>query len=365
MIALFYFAPAQPAEKGSYMKTLKIIDVSEHNGRIDWDEARKHIDGVIIRCGYGMDQTNQDDKYWKRNADECTRLGIPFGVYLYSYADTDAKSRSEAAHVLRCIKGYKLSYPVYYDLEEEKEGTRRQAVRGARIFGDIIETAGYWCGIYANENWFRNIIGNSLDKYTKWVAKYSTKAPDVPNVDIWQYTSSGSVPGLTGNGGKVDVNHCYRDFSGGRKPAPKPDTSNPATSGGNAVIRDGQIHCNNFTGAGIPVDGYDGPKTRKGAVMVLQVAINQDYRAGLTVDGIWGPASDRALGSHYVCRNECQYMVTALEILLMLKGYNPQGVECPGSFGSGLDAAVRAYQRDHGLTVDGIAGRNTFMSLIA
>lgn len=148
----------------------------------------------------------------------------------------------------------------------------------------------------------------------------------------------------------------------GQAPAP---ASKPATTGGNAVIRDGQIHCNNFTGVGIPVDGYDGPKTRKGAVMVLQVAINQDYRAGLTVDGIWGPASNRALGSHYVCRNECQYMVTALEILLMLKGYNPQGVECPGSFGSGLEAAVRQYQKDHGLTVDGIAGRNTFMSLIA
>ena len=98
--------------------------------------------------------------------------------------------------------------------------------------------------------------------------------------------------------------------------------------------------------------------------MVLQVAINQDYRAGLTVDGIWGPASDRALDSHYICRNECQYMVTALEILLMLKGYNPNGVECPGSFGAGLEAAVRQHQRDHGLTVDGIAGRNTFMRLL-
>ena len=148
----------------------------------------------------------------------------------------------------------------------------------------------------------------------------------------------------------------------GQAPAP---ASKPATTGGNAVIRDGQIHCNNFTGAGIPVDGYDGPKTRKGAVMVLQTALNMDYRAGLVVDGIWGSATERALGSHFVCKGECQYMVTALEILLMLKGYNPQGVECPGSFGSGLEAAVRQYQKDHGLTVDGIAGRNTFMSLIA
>ena len=341
---------------------LKIIDVSEHNQGINWEEVKNHIDGAIIRCGYGMDRTNQDDKYWKRNADECTRLGIPFGVYLYSYADTDTKSRSEAAHVLRLIKGYKLSYPVYYDLEEEKEGTRRQAVRGAKIFADIVEAEGYVVGIYANENWYKTIIGNSLDKYTKWVAKYSSKAPDVPNVDIWQYTSSGSVPGISG---RVDVNHCYRDFVGGAAPVPKPDTSKPATSGGNSVVRDGQIHLNNFTGAGIAVDGERGTETTKGGIMVLQTGINQDYRAGLAVDGIWGPATDRALGSHYVCLKECQYMVTALEILLMLKGYNPNGVECPGSFGSGLEAAVRQYQKDHGLTVDGIAGRNTFMSLVA
>lgn len=147
-------------------------------------------------------------------------------------------------------------------------------------------------------------------------------------------------------------------------PAPKPDTSKPEISGGNAVIRDGQIHCNNFTGAEIPVDGYDGPKTRKGAVMVLQTGLNMDYRADLDIDGILGAMTLQALGSHFVCNGECQYMVTVAEILLMLKGYNTQ-VECPGSFGSGLEAAVRQYQKDHGLTVDGIAGRNTFMSLIA
>ena len=349
------------------MKTLKVIDVSEHNQKINWEQARNHIDGAIIRCGYGMDMVSQDDKYWKYNADECTRLGIPFGTYLYSYADTDTKSRSEAAHVMRLIKGYKLSYPVYLDLEEEKDGTKRQAVRGAKIFADIVEDAGYQVGIYANENWYKTIIGRALDKYTKWVAKYSSKAPDIPDVDIWQYTSSGSVPGLTGNGGRVDVNHCYRDFAseitGGCAPAPKPDVTKPA-SGYSPIRRDGQIHLNNFTGAGIDVDGLYGPDTKKGGIMVLQTGLNMDYGADLDVDGIWGPATERALGSHYVCRGECQYMVTALEILLMLKCYNPQGVECPGSFGSGLEAAVRQYQRDHGLTVDGIAGYKTFKSLL-
>ena len=337
---------------------LRIIDVSEHNQKINWEQARNHIDGAILRCGYGMDMKSQDDLWWKYNADECTRLGIPFGTYLYSYADTDTKSRSEAAHVLRLIKGYKLSYPVYLDLEEEHSpDTRPHAVRGARIFAGILEAAGYQVGIYANESWYKRTIGGALDKYTKWVAKYSSKAPDVPDVDIWQYTSSGSVPGISG---KVDLNYCYKDYVGDEAPV----DNKQETSIGNSVIRDGQIHCNNFTGAGMAVDGYDGPETRKGAVMVLQTGLNMDYGAGLDVDGVLGAMTLQALGSHFVCKGECQYMVTALEILLMLKGYNTQ-VECPGSFGTGLNAAVRAYQCDHGLTVDGIAGRNTFMSLVA
>ena len=189
---------------------LRIIDVSEHNQKINWEQARNHIDGAILRCGYGMDMKSQDDLWWKHNADECTRLGIPFGVYLYSYANTDDKSRSEAAHVLRLIKGYKPSYPVYLDLEEQASpDTRPHAVRGAKIFADIVEGAGYWVGIYANENWYKTVIGSALDGYTKWVAKYSSKAPDVPNVDIWQYSSSGSVPGVSG---RVDMNYCYRDL---------------------------------------------------------------------------------------------------------------------------------------------------------
>ena len=185
----------------------KIIDVSEHNGIIDWEKVKSAgIEGAIIRCGYGSDIISQDDKQWKRNVDECTRLGIPFGVYLYSYAKTDAESKSEAAHVVRLIKGCKLSYPVYLDLEES--GTESHAVKGAKIFCDIIEKAGYTVGIYANQHWFTTVIKNALDKYTKWCAKYSTAKPSVA-CDIWQYSSTGKVNGITGN---VDMNICYRDF---------------------------------------------------------------------------------------------------------------------------------------------------------
>ena len=66
---------------------VKMIDVSVHNGVIDWDKVKASgIGGVLMRCGYGSDIESQDDKMFKRNADECSRLGIPFGVYLYSYA---------------------------------------------------------------------------------------------------------------------------------------------------------------------------------------------------------------------------------------------------------------------------------------
>ena len=186
---------------------MKLIDVSEHQGRIDWEKVKPQIDGAILRCGYGMDIEKQDDTYFKRNADECTRLGIPFGVYLYSYADNNEKAKSEAAHVLRLIKQYKLSFPVYYDLEEA--GTEKGAIERANIFGDIIEKAGYWCGVYANLNWWNNYL-NGLERFTNWVAQYN-KTCDYKgaHLDIWQYSSKGKVDGI---GGNVDMNECYRNF---------------------------------------------------------------------------------------------------------------------------------------------------------
>ena len=105
-----------------------MIDVSHHQGAIDWEQVKNAgIAGVIIRCGYGMDQASQDDREWKRNADACARLGIPFGAYLYSYADSIEKAASEAQHALRLLAGYRLSYPVYYDIE--KAGTENGAAR--------------------------------------------------------------------------------------------------------------------------------------------------------------------------------------------------------------------------------------------
>lgn len=186
----------------------KVIDVSKWQGKIDWEKVKPNIDGAIIRCGYGSDAIAHDDSQFKRNADECTRLGIPFGVYIYSYAKSIDAAKSEAAHVLRLIKGYKLSYPVYLDLEEN--GTQNGAAERAIVFGDIIEKAGYWCGIYANLNWWNNYLKKDLERFTKWVAQYNKKCTYTgTHLDMWQYTSKGKVNGISGN---VDMNECYRDF---------------------------------------------------------------------------------------------------------------------------------------------------------
>ena len=141
-------------------------------------------------------------------------------------------------------------------------------------------------------------------------------------------------------------------------------TSEDVPPVGNTIIRDGQIHANNFTGAGIATDGVRGAATIKAGIMVLQTALNLDYNSGLAVDGIWGTASSNALGNHYVVKGETQYMVTAAEILVMLNGYNPNGVESPGTFGAGLESAINSYKRAKGLTADGRCDRATFLKLI-
>lgn len=137
-----------------------------------------------------------------------------------------------------------------------------------------------------------------------------------------------------------------------------------ATSSKKDIIKAGQMHANNFTGAGLAIDGVRGTLTKKAGIMAVQIALNLDFKAGLVVDGEWGPKSDAALKKRSVRLGSTRYLVTAVEILLLLKGYNPNGVECPGQFGSGCAAATGRYQTDHSLKADKIAGYNTIKSLI-
>lgn len=188
----------------------KGIDVSEHNGKIDWNKVKADgIDFAIIRCGYGSNYTSQDDKQWMRNVSECERLKIPYGVYLYSYADTVEKAKSEAQHVLRLLKGHTLNYPVYYDLEDDKMTLPlSSSMKGkiAQVFCDAVSSAGYEVGIYSNLNWWNNYLKDPVfdnASWSKWVAQYNATCSYKQSYDMWQCTSVGQVDGISEN---VDIN---------------------------------------------------------------------------------------------------------------------------------------------------------------
>lgn len=201
-----YVAPKTTA---SYQH--KLVDLSHWNGSVDLAKVKKAGYHVILKVGPvngGIDQ-----RFLER-AKKCESLGIPYGVYYYSYAKTEAAARAEAKKAIGWLKGRKLSYPVYFD--SEQSGTQAYAGKCAKAFCTEIEKAGYWAGIYASESWWNAYIKPKCgDRFTKWIAKYGTdngKAQSKPNVyrtDIWQYSSKGRVSGVSGY---VDVNIVYRDL---------------------------------------------------------------------------------------------------------------------------------------------------------
>ena len=192
----------------------KGIDVSYHNGTIDWKRVKQsEVEYAIIRCGYGTNDKSQDDKKWEENVKGCTDNNIPYGVYLYSYADTVEKASSEADHAIRLLQGKKFKYPVYYDLEEDairKKLSKTEIANIAKTFCNKLSAKGYTVGIYANKDWFTNYLTDScFNNWTKWVAQYNTVCNYKGKYDMWQCSSSGSIPGISG---RVDLNYSYSPF---------------------------------------------------------------------------------------------------------------------------------------------------------
>ncbi len=197
------------------MAAIKGIDVSQWQGKIDW--AKVKGDGVkfaIIRCGYGADKTANDDTYFERNVSECERLGINWGVYLFSYANSIDKAKSELAHILRLLKGKKPKLPVFYDLEDASttgKCSKATILSMAKIVVNGLEAAGYRAGVYANLNWFTNYLTDQwYSTKPVWIAQYNTKCTYSKKYSIWQHSSTGKVSGISGN---VDMNYCYDDLA--------------------------------------------------------------------------------------------------------------------------------------------------------
>lgn len=198
---------------------LKGIDVSSCNGFINWDRVKASgIDFAIIRIGFGNNTSAQHDKRAIRNMDECTRLGIPFGCYIYSYALNEANVISEVEHMLEMIKRYNPTLGLYFDMEDA-DGYKKKHDMNPYTHKD---TLNHFCelwlsemkkrgrsdaGIYANYDYFTNVINyDELSGQGKiWLAHWSGQSPYKPCY-MWQYSSKGKVDGISGN---VDMNYLY------------------------------------------------------------------------------------------------------------------------------------------------------------
>jgi GH25 family lysozyme M1 (1,4-beta-N-acetylmuramidase)/uncharacterized protein YjdB len=191
------------------------IDVSKWNGTIDWTAVKNSgVNYVIIRCGYRGSSTGaliQDPKF-KANIQGASAAGIKVGVYFFTQAVNEVEAVEEASMVLNLVKGHKLSYPIFIDVESSGgradglDRNTRTAVVNA--FCRTIQNGGYAAGIYANKTWFESKMNTSaLSGYKIWLAQYAA-APTykATRYDMWQYTSKGKVSGIKGD---VDLNLSY------------------------------------------------------------------------------------------------------------------------------------------------------------
>lgn len=207
------------------------VDVSKHNGNVDWQTVKNAGYGsfAIIRAGYGGDYTNQDDPQFERNVNECERLGIPYGVYLYSYALNTNDAKGEVNHILRLLKkvGKNFKYGVWFDMEDADNYKKNHGMPSNSTLVDIcytfceaVENAGYYAGIYASLSWLNNQLNNSkLDRFDKWVAQWNnTGCTYKKTYSIWQNTNNVSIGGKRFDGNKLIRDFATSSQSGGTTP---------------------------------------------------------------------------------------------------------------------------------------------------
>ncbi len=192
---------------------LKGIDVSKWQGNINWKEAK--ADGVefaIIREGYGKESPFQVDKQFESNYVNAKSVGMPIGVYHYSYASSKDDAIAEAKFCLKNISGKQFEYPVCFDIEDKEllKLNNQQRTDICKAFCEIIEDAGFYAMIYCNLDWYKNYLcSDQLKDYDLWLAQWNVGAPSV-DCGIWQKSSTGIIDGTSGN---VDLNEAYKDYS--------------------------------------------------------------------------------------------------------------------------------------------------------
>lgn len=192
---------------------MKIIDISEHNGKIDFNAVKQDgIEGVIIRVGWiGNKQNHTLDTKFKENYKKAKENGFKVGFYVYSYCKSVETLRQGVNWLLEKIDTKQNEIGVFLDLEDETiQGIGKEILtEQAKQFCSILTQLGYNSGIYANKYWFQNLLNiKELERYLFWLAEWNGKEEPTVNfkTDIWQYTDKGQISGIVGN---VDMNKIF------------------------------------------------------------------------------------------------------------------------------------------------------------
>lgn len=210
----FYSYYGIPKTSGNVSATSAIvargIDVSEHQGVIDWNKVKASgkVDFAIIRAGYGK-EISQIDKQFERNYSECKRLNIPVGAYWYTYATTAVEAKQEASVFLRTLAGKSFEYPVAFDIEEKANLILASEL--CEAFCSEIEKAGYYTAVYSFKNAFENNITSEItNKYDTFLSHIGAEQTDYSgDYGLWQYSWTGRIDGIIGD---VDLDYAYMDY---------------------------------------------------------------------------------------------------------------------------------------------------------
>lgn len=191
------------------------IDISKHNGTVDWNAVKNAgVEFVILRCGYRGSASGVlvEDEKFRTNIKGATAAGLKVGIYFFSQAVNEMEAVEEASLTLSLIKGHKISYPVYIDVEAANgraDGlSAAERTKVVRAFCETIRDSGYTAGVYSNKNWFAEKMDTgAFGNYRIWLAQYTESPTYTGRYEMWQYSSRGTIPGIKGD---VDLNICYQ-----------------------------------------------------------------------------------------------------------------------------------------------------------
>ena len=327
------------------MEVINGIDVSKHNGYINWKKVKDAgVKFVIIRAGLGSSTTDERfEEYIKGAIEE----NIDVGIYWFSYAINEEEAKLEAIKCMEVIKPYKnkIIYPVFYDFEYDgvkyakKKGVsmnKTKATSLAYAFLKEIQKEGYTPGLYTNIDFSKNYFSKTIQReYDIWIAQYNSRPTYAEDYVMWQYSDSGKIPGINGN---VDLDYCYKKYND--------------KNGNDSTIN---------------IDDSKDKEASKTEVLVksLQYALNESYDCNLAEDGIFGPKTKEVVEKHPLSIKNINKKLDHTKWLqksLKELGYD---IVIDGYFGKNTQSIVEKYQKNKNLVVDGIAGIKTQESIIS